>query len=112
MYTPLQKPNTDKVDKSASRLWTIFRREKGLPAEPTMQEIEGDGAESGILGLALFVLSRPIPIFFDEDLKPTTDSNRCATASTLAGYVGKYLKYFQQIYPDHPEWKDLNGGRG
>jgi hypothetical protein len=26
---------------------------------------------------------------------------------TLVKYIGKHIKYFRTVYPDHPDWKDL-----
>lgn len=106
-YAPLQKQNTDTGDDSAARLWAIFRKEKGLPPVPTREELEGSGAETAVLELSIFALARPIPIHFDDNLQPTTNTNRCCTATTLVGYLGKYIKLFRGIYPEHPDWKDL-----
>eukprot|EP00985_Skeletonema_marinoi_P034437 scaffold43909_cov212-Skeletonema_marinoi.AAC.1 len=27
---------------------------------------------------------------------------------TLEKYIGKVIKYFREVYPDHPDWKDLD----
>jgi hypothetical protein len=35
------------------------------------------------------------------------ETNRCLTASVLTGYVGKYLKYLRDLYPNHPDWKGM-----
>jgi len=66
--------------------------------------LEGSGAEYTIMELAQFVLKQPIPIHFNDDLQPTSESNRCLTATVLTGYIGKYLKYLRKIDPDHPDW--------
>lgn len=103
----LQNTNTAAVDDAASRLWAVYRSGKALPKTPTKEEIEGNGAEAAVLELAIFALSRPIPIMFDANLKPTTDTNRCVTGQTLVEYIGKYLKKLREIDPDHADWKNL-----
>lgn len=103
----VQSANTDRVDDSAARLWAIERRQNKKSEIPTEAELEGSGAEATVFELAVFALARPIPIKFDENLQPTTETNRCLTASVLTGYVGKYLKYLRDLYPNHPDWKGM-----
>lgn len=106
----LQALNTLSVDKSAFNLWRAFRKNMKLPITPEIKEIENDGAQDIMMELCIFASSRPIPLNFDEDLMPPESQthNRCVKASTLGKYVGKALKFLRGIYPQHPDWKDLD----
>lgn len=104
---PLQKSNTDVHDDSAARLWKICRRLNGQSIEPNAEELAGHGAEHALMEFVQFATSRPIPVHFDDDLNPTTSSNRCCVASTLVGYAGKYIKHMRRIDPNHTDWKLL-----
>lgn len=104
---PIQASRTTEGDDQASRLWRACRRRKRQPETITIEELAGRGAEQLMTELAQFATAEPIPVYFDEDLQPTTDTNRCCVASTLTGYVGKYLKHMRNIHPNHPDWKDL-----
>lgn len=105
----IQKKNTGDHDDSAARLWRICRDRNRQPVDMSKEEIEGRGAEHLLTEFVTFATAQPIPINFDDDLNPRGQSNRCCVATTLTGYGGKYLKRLREIYPDHPDWKDLRG---
>lgn len=96
-------------DTSALNLWVAFRKACASPEDVTREELEGDGAESLIMELCRWASSRPIPLAFNENLerKSTSKCNRLLQLQTLVKYIGKHIKYFRAIFPDHPDWKDL-----
>ena len=103
-------------DISALNLWVAFRKACVSPEDVTPEELEGDGAESLITELCRWASSRPIPLSFDDNLqrkksKTGTKCNRLLQPVTLVKYVGKHIKYFCKVYPDHPDWKHLNPNR-
>ena len=75
----------------------------------TLSLVQGRRVEQLLTELCQFAtdMHMPLPVYFDEELRPTTNSNRCCIASTLALYGGKYLKHMRSICPDYPDWKDL-----
>ena len=73
----------------------------------TLSLVQGRRAEQLLTELCQFATDMLLPVYFDEELRPTTNSNRCCIASTLALYGGKYLKHMRSICPDYPYWKDL-----
>ena len=97
------------LDASALNLWKAFRKACESPASVTQEELEEDGAESLIMELCRWASSRAIPLKFDENLErpPNSNSNRLLQTVTLIKYIGKIIKYFRTVYPDHPDWKDL-----
>lgn len=98
---------TDRQD-SALNLLCAFRREMGLPEVPTKIEYEVDNLRDFIVRMCNWVETRPIPIFFDRDLKPTTNTKRCCKETTLAGYMGQILQWLRRQLPDHEEFADLD----
>ena len=95
-------------DLSALNLWAAYRKSRDRPPEINAQELAE--AEAIIIDLCRFVSTRVIPINFDENLQrpPNRTSNRLVTSDTLEKYIGKIIKYFRGVYPDHPDWKDLD----
>ena len=97
-------------DNSADNLWRAYRKSRDRPAEITPSELAGDNAETIIYDICEFASSRAIPYGFDDNLQRPVNSNstRMATPTTLEKYIGKVIKYFRTVDPDHPDWKDLN----
>ena len=101
-------------DISALNLWVAFRKACGSPEDVTRAELEDDGAESLIMELCRWASSRPIPLSFDDNLQrkePKSGKNTCnrlLQPVTLVKYIGKHIKYFRKVYPDHPDWRHLN----
>ena len=97
-------------DKSAYNLWRAFQKNIKLPVTPDIKELQEDGAQDIMMELCIFASSRPIPHNFDEDLMPPDNQthNKCVKASTLGKYAWKALKFLRKIYPQHPDWKDLD----
>ena len=95
-------------DQSALNLWVAYRKSRDRPPQINAQELVE--AEAIVIDICRFAASRVIPINFDEDLQrpPNSNSNRLVTSETLEKYVGKIIKYFREVYPDHPDWKDLD----
>ena len=95
-------------DQCAFRLWVAYRKSRDRPAEISPEELLD--AEDIVTDLCRFTASRVIPLNFDENLErpQNSDSNRLVTAASLEKYIGKIIKYFRGVYPDHPEWKDLD----
>mmetsp|Transcript_21136 Transcript_21136/g.33149 ORF Transcript_21136/g.33149 Transcript_21136/m.33149 type:complete len:441 (+) Transcript_21136:103-1425(+) len=95
-------------DQSAFRLWVAYRKSRDRPAEIGREELVE--AESIVIDLCRFTASRFIPINFNEDLQrpPNSTSNRLVTSDVLEKYIGKIIKHFREVYPDHPDWKDLD----
>lgn len=104
-----EMPSTFRGDLSAYNLWIAYRTSRGVPVATSKQELSGDNAEDLILDLCRFASTRAIPINFDENLErpANSKSNRFVVPTTLAKYVGKIIKYFREVDPDHPDWKDL-----
>ena len=103
-------------DLSAYNLWVAFRKACGSPEDVTPAELKDDGAESLIMELCRWASSRPIPLSFDDNLqrkktKGKAQCNRLLQPITLVKYIGKHIKYFRQVDPDHPDWKHLNPNR-
>jgi hypothetical protein len=103
-------------DTSALNLWVAFCKAYASPEDVTRDELEGDGAESLIMELCRWASSRPIPLSFDENLnrkstKSGTKCNRLLQPITLVKYIGKHIKYFRKVYPNHPDWKYLPRNR-
>jgi len=95
-------------DQSALNLWVAYRKSRDRPPQINSQELVE--AEAIVIDICRFAASRVIPINFDEDLQrpPNSNSNRLVTSDTLEKYVGKIIKYFREVYPGHPDWKDLD----
>lgn len=104
-----EMPSTFRGDLSAYNLWIAYRTARDVPVHTSKQELSGDNAEDLILDLCRFASTRAIPINFDENLQrpANSKSNRFVVPTTLAKYVGKIIKYFREVDPDHPDWKDL-----
>lgn len=111
---PRRQPNlgetlgTLRNDASAYRLWVAYRKSRDRPAEISRDELVD--AESIVIDLCRFTASRFIPINFDEDLQrpPNSKSNRLVTSDVLEKYIGKIIKFFREVHPEHPDWKDLD----
>ena len=103
----IQARSTERHDNSAERLWKIVRKNNGQPVSISKAELAGRGAEHLCNEFALFVLAQPIPLKFDDNLNPTTNTSRACVGTTLVGYLGKYFKEMRRVDPDHPDWKDL-----
>jgi len=97
-------------DQSAYNLWSAYRRSRDLPAPIAAGELIDESAYEIIRDLCNFVSTRAIPINFDENLQrpANSDSTRMLKLDTLEKYIGKVIKYFREVYPDHPDWKDLD----
>jgi len=95
-------------DACAHRLWVAYRKSRDRPAAICPEELVD--AESIIIDLCRFTASRFIPINFDENLQrpQNSDSNRLVTSQSLEKYIGKIIKYFREVYPEHPDWRDLD----
>ena len=104
-------------DISALNLWVAFRKACGSPEDVTRTELEDDGAESLVMELCRWASSRPIPLSFDDNLQRkeaksgNKTCNRLLQPVTLVKYIGKHIKYFRKVYPDHPHWRHLNPNR-
>ena len=103
-----QAIGTLRNDKSAFKLWVAYRNSRERPTEITAEELIE--AEDIIIDLCRFTSSRMIPINFDENLERPANSttNRLVTPTTLEKYIGKIIKYFRVVDPNHPDWKDLD----
>ena len=98
----MQSNRTDSHDNAAGQLWLICRQKNGQHDTPTKEELSERGTKQLTTELCHFITSQPIPIYFDVNLKPTTESNRCCVETTLVGYVGEYVKLMCHIDHDHP----------
>ena len=103
----VQAGRTTSHDTQASRLWKACRKKNGQSENIDPLELADGGAEQLVTELCQFATSQPIPIWFDENLQPTTNSKRSCVASTLVGYLGKYLKHLRTIDRDHPDWANI-----
>ena len=73
---PIQSNRTDSHDNAAERLWLICRQKNGQHDTPTKEELSERGTKQLTTELCHFITSQPIPIYLDDNLKPTTESNR------------------------------------
>jgi hypothetical protein len=97
------------ADAAAFNLWTAFRTHCQCPIEVTPNQLKETGAESLIEELCIWASSRVIPYRFDSNLQrpPNSKCNRVLTSVTLVKYIGKIIKYFRTVDPNHPTWKNL-----
>ena len=96
-------------DAAAFNLWIAFRNYFQSPIDVTLDQLKESGAEDLIEQICIWVSERVIPYHFDKNLQRPINSKckRVLTSSTLVKYVGKIIKYFRTVDPDHPTWKDL-----
>ena len=103
-----QAIGTLRNDQSAFKLWVAYRNSRSRPTEITVEELVE--AEEIIIDLCRFTSSRMIPYNFDENLERPANSNtnRLVASTTLEKYIGKIIKYFRVVDPNHPDWRDLD----
>ena len=95
--------------KAAARLNTAYRKFAKLPKVMTYDEIDGEWLAEYMSELSQFCCTRIFPYNFDDDVQPPPGSttNKCATAKTLQGYLGKILQDIREQCPDHPDFHKL-----
>jgi hypothetical protein len=96
-------------DAAALNLWTAFRNEMQSPIDVTPDQLKESGAEDLIEQICKWASTRVIPYNFDKNLlrPPNSTCKRVLTSVTLVKYVGKIIKYFRTVDPNHVDWKDL-----
>ena len=96
-------------NKSAQRVVRYYQvHVLGTEEEELLTELEDGEVKFYIKELLDWVCQTPIPAYFDENLQPTnTNNNHFLTWITVKSYVGKYIMYLRQKFPNVSDWKGL-----
>ena len=84
-----------------------LQKKNRQPEIITIEELAGHGEEQLTTKMCEFAIAQLITVYFDLDLNPTFEINRCCVASTLTGCVRKYIKHMHNKDNDHPYQKYL-----
>ena len=90
---------------AAKRLAVYYRKTKGLPENASEEEFI-DGCELYMIRYCQWASTTAIPFAFDTELKPTCNSRRLITTTTIIQYIGKHL--LDDIRRPHPNTKDFH----
>ena len=103
-----ESASTFNLSQAAAKFIKAYRNNiMKRPEEVAYCEIEVDPS-AYFMEMATDLISSLIPINHDSDFSsPSEDQTRVLTPITMAGYMGQHLKHLRKIFPNHPDWIDL-----